>query len=138
MSYGIRRVDYFYVTVQGRSAEAFGFLDQLAGLGINMLAFNGMPLGPEKTQLTIFPEDSSSFTDAARKAGLTLDGPKVALLVQGDDERGAMAKVHHDLHDVGVDVYASTGISDGRGGFGAVLYIRAEEYARAAKALGLR
>ena len=137
MSYVIRRVEYFYLTIQGRSADAFGLLDQLAGLGINMLAFNGMPLGSEKTQLTIFPEDSSTLKDAARKAGFVLDGPKIALLVQGDDEPGAMAKVHHDLHNVGVDVYASTGISDGKGAFGAVLYIRAEEYARAARALGL-
>ena len=60
-----------------------------------------------------------------------------ALLVQGDDELGALAGVHQKLFEAGVNVYASTGVADGRGSYGYVLYVRPDEYARAASALNL-
>lgn len=137
MAYVIRRVEYFYTTVHDLPGEAFQFLNQLAGLGVNLLAFNGMPLGPTRTQLTLFPEESGRLVDAARRTGLTLDGPQTALLVQGDDELGALAHVHRDLNQAGVDVYASTGVADGKGAFGYILYVRPEDIDRAARTLGL-
>ncbi len=73
--------------------------------------------------------------DAASKAGLALDGPHPALLVQGDDELGAFAGVHEKLYQASVNVYASTGVTDGRGSYGYVLYVRPDEYERAAAAL---
>jgi len=36
-----------------------------------------------------------------------------------------------------VNVFASTGVTDGKGSFGYVVYIRAEEYERAAAALSV-
>jgi hypothetical protein len=96
-----------------------------------------LPVGPTRTQLTLFPEESARLVEAARRAGLTLDGPQPALLVQGDDELGALARVHRDLAQAGVNVYASTGVADGRGAFGYILYVRPDEYERAAQVLGL-
>lgn len=137
MSFKIRRVDYFYTTIKDQSGEAYKLLSQLAELGINLLAFSGVPMGPMRTQLTLFPEDTLKMKSAADKAGLALDGPHPALLVQGDDELGALAGIHMKLYEANVNVYASSGISDGKGSYGYVIYVRPDEYGAAAKALGV-
>ncbi len=51
-----------------------------------------MNIGPANTQLTIFPDDSLKLISEAKKAGLDLDGPHPAILVQGDDKLGAFRK----------------------------------------------
>ena len=135
MAYTIRRVDYFYTTIEDEPGVAYELLNQLASLGINMLAFTGMPLGPDSIQLAMFPEDQHRLVDAAKKAGFGLDGPHRAILVQGDDTLGALAEIHHRLSDAGVDVYASTAVTDGRGAFGYLIYLRPEECDRAVAAL---
>ena len=94
-------------------------------------------MGPARTQLTVFPETGQTLANAAVKAGLTLDGPHPALLVQGDDELGALAGIHARLADAGVNVFASTGVTDGRGSFGYLLYLRPEECDRAEQALDM-
>ena len=137
MAFTIRKVDYFSTTVQDRPGEAYKLLSQLADLGLNLVAFTAVPVGPLHAQLTIFPEDPRRMADAGRKAGLVLDGPHPALLVQGDDELGALARIHAKLSDANVNVYASSGVADGRGSFGYVIYVRPDEYERAATALGI-
>ena len=137
MAYSIRRVEYFYVTVRDRPGEAYQLLAQMAGMGLNMVAFTAVPVGPNVTQLTIFPEDSGRTAAAAQRAGMKMDGPHAALLVQGDDELGALAGIHQDLYRSGVNVYASTGVTDGRGSFGYLIYVRPEEFELAAKALSV-
>ena len=71
----------------------------------------------------------------AKNTGLVLDGPHRALLVQGDDVLGAFAGIHEKLFQSNVNVYASSGVIDGIGSYGYVLYIRQEEYERAVAAL---
>lgn len=137
MAFAIRRIDYFYTTIKDQPGEAYTLLTLLAGVGVNLLAFTAIPIGPLHTQLTLFPEDTLKLESEARKAGLVLDGSYPALLVQGDDELGALTDVHEQLFQAGVNVYASTGVSDGRGSFGYVIYVRPEEYQRAVKALGI-
>jgi hypothetical protein len=41
-------------------------------------------------------------------------------LVEGDDELGAFASVHERLAKAHVDIYASSGVTDGQGSFGYV------------------
>jgi hypothetical protein len=137
MAFRVRRVAYFYVTVNDEPGEAYRLLGELAQQGIDLLAFTGVPIGPHRTQLSLFPEDEVRFAAAARQAGLTVDGPHPALLVQGDDELGALADVHGRLGDADVNVYASHGVTDGRGAFGYVLYVRPNRIEQAARALGV-
>jgi hypothetical protein len=137
MAFSIRRVSYFYATVQDEPGETHTVLSQLADLGINLLAFTAVPIGPHQAQLALFPEDASKMTDAVNQAGIPLDGPHPALLVQGDDELGALAGIHERLAAVGVNIYASSGVTDGAGSFGYVLYVRPEEYDRATDALAI-
>ena len=137
MSLIIRKAEYFYTTVIDQPGEAYKILTQLEDIGVNLLAFTAIPMGPERTQFTLFPEDENTLREAAREAGFTLDGPHPAILVQGDDELGALTEIHNKLYRVNVNVYASNGVTDGKGSFGYVLYIRPEEYEMAAATLEL-
>jgi hypothetical protein len=44
-------------------------------------------------------------------------------------------RIYGKLSQVEVSVYASTGVTDGRGGFGYILYVRPESFGRAEEAL---
>ncbi len=85
----------------------------------------------------LFPESVDHLLRVAANAGLVLSGPQHALLIQGDDELGALAEVHRHLADAQISVYASTGVADGRGGYGYVVFIRSEDFEGAARALGI-
>jgi len=137
MPYSIRRAEYYHTTVADRPAEAYGLLTDLAELGINLLAFTAVPLGPDHVQLTLFPDDISRLEAEATRAGLALDGPHAALMVQGDDELGVLANLHRRLADADVAAYASSGIADGQGSFGYVVYVRENQFDRAMKALAI-
>jgi hypothetical protein len=137
MAHEIRRVDYFYTTVEDRPGQALRFLTTLSELGVNLLAFAAIPVGLLQTQLTIFPEDSLRLTDEGRKGGFALDGPHPALLVQGEDVPGAIVEIHEKLFQAGVNVYASTGVTGGKGSYGYILYVRPEDFGVAAEAVGV-
>ena len=130
-----RKVDYFYVMVEDRPGVAFNLLSDLTESGVNLLAFSATPMGPNLTQVVLFPEDSAALAEVAERSNLTLTGPQCAFLIQGDDPLGALAEVHGILADAMVNVYNSTGVTDGRGGFGYLLYVRPEDVDRAAHVL---
>jgi len=133
----IRRVDYFSTTIRDRPGEGYKLLAQLAEMGLNLVAFTAVPVGPTHTQLTLFPEDSGKMEAAAQRAGMKLDGPHPAFLVQGDDKLGALSEIHQELYRADVNIYASSGVTDGRGTFGYLIYVRPEDFQRAAEALGV-
>jgi hypothetical protein len=137
MAHTIRRADYYYASIRDELGAAYRVLQQLAGLGVNLLAFTAVPSGPNLAQFALFPEDANKLAAEASAAQLPLDGPYHAFLVQGDDELGALANVHEQLFQAGVDVYASSGVTDGRGAFGYVVYVREDQFEHAAGALGL-
>jgi len=137
MANTIRRVDYYYATIRDELGAAYRVLAQLAELGVDLLAFTAVPSGPNLAQVALFPADPNKLAAEARSAQLPLDGPYHAFLVQGDDELGAFASVHERLVRAGVDIYASSGVTDGRGAFGYVVYVREDQFERAAEALGL-
>ena len=135
MAFEIRRVEYFYTTVEDQPGEAYKVLSLLASLGINLLAVTAVPFGPMNTQLTIFPEDAGRLRIEAQKSGLKLEGPQPALLVQGDDKLGALVEVHMKLFEADVNIYASSGVSDGKGSYGYIIYVRPDDYEKAVTAL---
>ena len=137
MANKIRRVDYFYCSVQDNPGEAYKILSQLAEIGVNLLAFTAVPTGLLHTQFTLFPEDSSKLQSEAQKASLKLEGPNPAILIQGDDQLGALTEVHEKLYRSNINITASTGVTDGKGSFGYVIYIRPEQFESAAQTLGI-
>ena len=138
MAFTIRAVDYFYANVHDDLEASYRVLAALAERGVDLLAFTAVPAGPTLAQFTLFPADPGKLSAEARSAGLALDGPHHALLVQGDDELGALARVHEQLLDAGVDIYASSGVTDSRGSFGYVIYVREDQFTQAERALSLR
>ena len=56
-------------------------------------------------------------------------------MVQGDDHLGALAEIHRRLGDGGVSIYASSGVTDGEGHYGYVIYVKEEDHEAAARAL---
>lgn len=137
MAVTIQRVAYFHVTVPDGPGGAYRLLEALARHGINLLAFNMMPAGPNLTQLVLFPEDEALFERTVKSAGVAATGPDHALLVTGDDELGAAAAIHQRLEEAGVEPFAAGGVTDGEGGFGYLVYVRSQEFERAAAALGI-
>jgi hypothetical protein len=137
MPFTIRSVEYYYANVRDELGAAYRVLTQLAERGVNLLAFTAVPSGPGLAQFALFPEDPNKLFAEGRAVGLPLDGPYHALLVQGDDELGAFAGIHERLVEGGVDIYASSGVTDGRGSFGYLVYVREEQFEKAASAMGV-
>jgi hypothetical protein len=122
MAEKIHLVEYYHATVHDKPGEAYHMLSEM---------------GPDRTQLVIFPQNAEKLVRVAAKTGIVLSGPHQAFLIQGDDELGALADIHRRLFDAKVNVYASNGVSDGRGGFGYVVYVRTEDVDKASQALGV-
>ena len=135
MSLKVRNVEYFYVRIND-AEKAYEILARLASEEVNLLAFSAVPYGPNHVELTIFPDWPENFIHAAESLGWTVTGPQHACLVQGDDHLGALAEIHQVLVSAGVNIYASSGVTDGSGHFGYVIYFKEEDHQRAAKALG--
>ncbi|MEJ2721544.1 MAG: hypothetical protein P8181_10475 [bacterium] len=131
----VRVVEYYYTMVNDRPGEACRLLSQLASEEVNLLAFTAIPIGPDHTQLVIFPESVERLARAAESGGYTLTGPQRAILIQGDDRLGALVGYLQKLHDAKINVSSSTGVTDGRGGYGYLIHLRAEDIDRAAEAL---
>ena len=137
MAHKVRKVCYFRTTVMDRPGEAHKVLSSLADIGINLLAFTAVPVGSNQAQLSLFPDDDCQIINEAKKVGMTLDGPHHALMVTGDDELGAFSEIHAKLAHSNVNVFASSGLTDGRGSYGYLLYLRSEDLERAEHALGI-
>lgn len=137
MSYKIRKLNYYYAITQDKPGEAHKILSILANVGVNQLAFNVMQMGPERSQITFFPEDESLLVRVAKNAGLNLDGPYNAILVQGTDEMGALVEIHEKLYSANINIASSTAIADGSGSYGYLIYVRPDDYDKAAEALSI-
>jgi len=137
MACSISKVEYFRTTIKDRPGEAYKFLSQLALLRINLLAFSATPISTTDTQLTFFPENPKFMKNEALRAGLHMEGPNPALLVQCDDRLGALADIHLRIYEADVNVKSAGGVTDGRGAFGYVIHVESEDFDKAAAALGI-
>ena len=137
MAETIQKVTYFYVIVDDKPGEGCRLFERLKERGINLIAFTAFPYGSGQSQLDFFPESGEQLLQAAAEEGITLVGPKKAFLIQGDDRPGALLEHHLKLSNAGVNVHAANGVSSGSGGFGYVLWVKPDDYERAAQALGV-
>ena len=136
MSLNVRSVAYFYIRIADSRDRAYELLAQLASEDVNLLAFSAVPFGPNHVELTVFPDSSDRFIQLGEKLGWMIVGPQHAFLVQGDDSLGALADIQRMLSEADVKIYASSGVTDGSGRFGYVIYFKEEDRERAARALG--
>ena len=135
MAFDIKRVEYYNTTVEDQAGAASKLLSLFAGVGVSLLAFKAVPVEPRSTRFTLFPDDGLKMTAGAKKAGLKLDGPHPALLIQGDDESGALADIYEKLSQADIHVSESGGIADIKGGYGVILYLKPEDCEKAVAAL---
>jgi len=136
MALDVRNVEYFYITIEDSREKAYDLLTKLALEEVSLLAFSAVPFGPNRVELTIIPDHSDKLLHLAKSLGWVLTGPQHALLVQGDDHLGALADIQRMLLEAQVEIYASTGVTDGSGRYGYVIYFKEEDRERAARALG--
>ena len=111
MAVRIRRVDYFYLNVKDPARRSLQAPRAVRGARHQPARLYRRSDRSARIQLTIFPEDPPHLVTEARQTGLALDGPHPALLVQGDDELGALADVHRRLYEANVNVYAANGVA---------------------------
>ncbi len=109
----VKRVQYFYTEVSDKPGEGAKLLGLLKEAGVGLLAFSGFPHG-RRAQIDFIPADPAAFRAAARKARLTLVGPKTGFLIQGEDRTGAVAEVMAKLADAKINVTACDGWQQGR------------------------
>jgi hypothetical protein len=135
MAFDIKRVDYYDTNVEGHVGAASRLLSELAGIGVELLAYKAVPLESTRTRFTLLASDGARMAAGAARAGLRLDGPHSALYIRGDDEAGALADIYARLAEAEIGVRESSGLADIKGGYGVILYIEEASCERAMAAL---
>ena len=132
----IRRIDYYYLTVPDKPGEGARVMATLEGAGINLLGVSAFPHGARRSQLDLVPEDSVAFVKAAKTAKLQLSKKKSGFLIQGEDRPGAVAAIVGKLAQAGVNVTSVQAFCAGSGRYGGMVWVKAPDLRKAAKALG--
>ena len=71
MAETVRRVEYFYATVEDKPGEGRRLLEHLSEKGVNLVAFTAFPVGAGRSQLDFFPESAELLQKAAADAGIS-------------------------------------------------------------------
>ena len=136
MAETVHKIEYFYATVSDKPGEGRRLMEHLSERGINLIAFTAFPICEGQSQLDFFPENPDQLQKAADDAGIKLNGPKKAFLIQGRDRIGALHEHHLKLSNAGINIHAANGVIDGGGRFGYVIWVKPEKYDKAAEILG--
>lgn len=131
----IRKVDYWYITVDNEPGAGARVLETLRDRGVNLRAFHGFP-SAGRAQLDLVPEDGQKLREAAEAADLSLSERKRALFAQGEDRVGVIAEILGKLASAGINVLAIDAVAAGAGRYGALLWVAPADYDRAASTLG--
>jgi hypothetical protein len=132
----IRTAQYFKVQIADKPGELAGMLAPLREAGVNLLAVHAFPRN-RRTQVDVVPEDSTSFKNIAKVYKWKMQGPKMCLLVDGDDRPGALADLTDRLGSAKINLIAVTGLCAGQGRFGAILWVKPGDVKKAAKVFGI-
>ena len=130
----IQRVQYFYTEVPDKPGEGARVLAALKEAGVDLKAFVAFPKG-RRAQLDFVPVDQAVFKNAAKKAKIKLVGPKSCFLIQGNDQRGAVAELEAKLSEAKINVTALHAIAAGSGRYGAIIWVKPRDVNKAAKVL---
>jgi hypothetical protein len=133
----IRRIDYYYASVPDKPGEGARILAALRDAGVNLIGVSAFPHGARRSQLDLIPEDSASFVKAARAAGLKLSTKKSGFLIQGEERPGAVAEVVNRLAEANINVTSVQVFCAGSGRYGGMLWVKAPDLRKGAKALGI-
>jgi len=133
----VRKISYCYTMVPNRPGHGASVLRALADAGVDLLAYSGFPNGG-RSQLDFVPRDMAALQRAARRAGIRLSARKTGFLITGTDRVGACASVVDRLAKAKINVTAMDGVTAGGGRWGALLWVKPRDVARAARVLGAK
>ena len=134
----VRKIRYSYVMVPNRAGAGAAVLARLREGGVNLLAYSGFPGSGGKAQIDLVTDDVAGLRRVAKKSGWRLSAVKKGFLVQGDDRIGTVHRHLAKLAKAKVSVVAADAVAAGKGRYGMILWVKAKDYARAARALGAR
>ena len=132
----IQSAQYFKVQIADKPGELAGVLAPLREAGVNLLAVHAFPRN-RRTQVDVVPEDPTAFKNVAKVHQLKMQGPKMCLLVEGDDRPGVLADLTDRLGSAKINMTAVTGLSAGQGRCGAILWVEPRDIKKAAKVFGI-
>ncbi len=132
----IRTAQYFKVQIADKPGTLAGVLAPLREAGGNLLAVHAFPRS-RRTQVDVVPEDPAAFKAIAKAHKLKIQGPKMCLLVDGDDRPGALADLTDRLRLAKINIISVTGLCAGQGRFGAILWVKPGDVKKTAKVLGV-
>jgi hypothetical protein len=135
MSYEIKRVEYFNVTVDDHAGDGAKMLIVFAEAGVSWHAFKAEPVDSNRTRFTLFPDDSSKMLTGAESAGIVLYGPYPAIKIKGDEVPGALSVIYEKLSASNIVLSESIGIADINHGYGVVLCLAQADCEKAMKVL---
>jgi hypothetical protein len=133
----IRRIDYYYATVPDKPGEGARILAALRDAGVNLIGISAFPHGARRSQLDLIPDDSAALVKAARTMKLKLSAKKSGFLIQGEDRPGAVADVARRLAEANINVTSAQVFCAGSGRYGGMLWVKAPDLRKAAKALAI-
>ena len=133
----VRRIEYYYTEVPDRAGAGAKVLNALKAARVNLIAYTGFPTTRGCAQLDFVPSNAGAFLAAARTAGIKLVGPKTAFLIQGDDRVGVVADIVSKLGQARLNIVAMDAIAAGRRRYGAILWVKPRNVAKAAEILGI-
>jgi hypothetical protein len=130
----VRQVTHFTLGIEDAVGSGARVLESLRS--VNLIAVWGYSMGSGKATLEIAPEDPDAFVAAAKAANIEVGEPSTVFYLTGDDRPGTVADTLGKLAGAGVSIGAAQGIADGRGHFGAMIYVAATDVAKVASVLG--
>lgn len=137
MTTKIRKTGYFKVVVPNKPGQGACLLALLREQGVNLAAVSGFPKGG-KAQMDFVPEDAAAFKKAMKKAKIAVGAKKTVFLIQGEDKVGAVAEIADRLGKAGVNITAVDAVADGTGRYGAILWVKSADVAKASRVLGAK
>lgn len=134
MANRIRKVDYFKTMTPNRRGQGARLLGMLREEGVNLLALLAFP---ERggSQVDLVPENRTALRQAARRAGVRLSARQTVFLLEGTDRTGAVVPVLDRLAAAGINVTAVAAARAGGGRYGALLWVKPRDVAKAARLL---
>ena len=134
----VRKVNYVDIKVPNRSGTASSILKPLQEARVNLLAFTGFPDKGGKSQVDLVSADMAGVRRVAKKQGWRVGKAKRAFLITGKDRVGAGYQHTKKLAAAKINMTAIDAVCAGKGRFGAILWVKPKDYARAARALGAK
>ncbi len=132
----IRTAQYYKVQIADKPGTLTDMLVPLSEAGVNLLALHAFPRS-RRTQVDVVPEDPTEFKRVAKAHKLKVQGPKLCLLMEGDDRPGALAELTDQLGSARINMTAVTGLAAGQGRFGIILWVKPGDVKKAAKVFGI-